>query len=209
MSSRLIALILIFSLGLVGVSLYVISTLDPGKKPSPQADIINMDKSNLTVSSDFVLHDMKGERFDKESFKNKYSIIYFGFTHCPDFCDESLTKLSSIISGIDKKYLNDVQFVFISVDPNRDTKDVLQKYVGNFNDKIIAATGELKEIEKLTNSLKAYFSIKQPTESDDNYYVDHSAFFYLTNKEGILVDQFTYNAKPEAIIERCIQHISK
>lgn len=206
MSTRLIALILVFSLGLVAVSLYVISSLDTGEKPAPQPDIITMDKSNLAISSDFTLYDVNGGVINKDNFRNKYSLLYFGFTNCPDFCDETLTKISRVISIFDKKELSEIQFLFVSVDPKRDTKEALQKYISNFDSNIIGISGELKEIEKITGDIKAYFSISQPTESDSNYYVDHSSFIYLLDKKGILVDQFTPHATPERIIERIKFH---
>jgi protein SCO1 len=209
MSTRFIILIVAFSLGLLGISFYLLNSIDPGKKPKPTAEIINVKDHNLAIKSSFKLKTAEGKEFNQDNFKGKISLVYFGFTNCPDFCDESMTKINSIMSSLDAKDLANVQFVFVSVDPERDSLAVLAKYKEQFNNNIIALSGEVAELEKLTGDLKAYFSVIRPNQNDENYYVDHSAFMYLLDENANLVNQFTPHAVPEAIASQIKNYIYK
>lgn len=198
MSNRTLILMVIFSLGLIAVSLYIISTIDPGKKPKPQGVISNVKELNLSASKDFKLFFSNGEEFSFKSLENKYSLLYFGFTFCPDVCPVTLDLIKEALGQLNGKTLDQLQAIFVSVDPERDSLKELQDFIKNFGSHIKAATGEEEEIKKLADSLKVFYMKAGDKDSaGDDYYVDHSSFIYLLNKDGELIAQFASTIKPE------------
>lgn len=123
-----------------------------------------------------------GAVVDSESLKGKPFAVFFGFTHCPDVCPTALSDLSESLKvlGSDADRL---QVLFITVDPERDTREVLAEYMQAFDPRILALTGTPAEIEAV---LKAYkvFTAKVPGESG-GYTMNHTASVYLMNREGL------------------------
>ncbi|MCH7822175.1 MAG: SCO family protein [Proteobacteria bacterium] len=132
---------------------------------------------------EFSLLDQYGKPFDRQAFAGEWSLVFFGFTHCPDICPLTLQVLASA-----RKELSDAgheplpRIIFISVDPERDTADVIGQYVAHFSDDIVAIRGELDELRKLTSGLGIFFE-KSPVDSDD-YSVDHSSAVLVINPQG-------------------------
>lgn len=208
MSKNTIIFIVILSLGLIGVSFYLISMLDPGEKAKPTSEITNIISTHGPIS-DFSLIDTNGRVFTKDSLLGKFSVLYFGFTNCPDICPYSLEKFKKLSGLLDKKDMENVQFIFVSVDPQRDNLNNLTKFVKEFGgDKVIGLTGNEDEISKLTNSMKIYFAM-QSNDGKGNYYVDHTSFIYLLNSKAELVSQFTYNVKVDEMKGIINNYLSK
>ncbi len=202
MSKRIIILIVLFSLGLVTLSLYIISTLDPGEKPHPSSEVINVSSRDLKVTDDFNLKDHYGELFNLERLKKKFTILYFGFAHCPDFCEDALAKIEEVMKKLSPEQKEKIQVVFVSVDPERDDITTLKQFVEKFDKDTIGVTGDKHEIEKLANSVKAYFSQIKNEQNGDDYYVDHSAFIYFLNPMAELIAQFTPNAAIDEVADQ-------
>lgn len=201
MSTKGIIGITIFSLALILISFYLINTIDPGKKAKVAiSPIIDMTKNDLSVNTSFTLEDDKGSVFNYSNLEGKFSLIYFGFSYCPDICPLTLQKLSQVSSSL-KDANNNIQFIFVSVDPQRDDLQTLQKFTEEFDNKIIGVTGTKEEIEKLASSLKVYYAATNNTDNK-NYFVDHSSFIYLVNQSGKLLYQFTQDATAQQISEQ-------
>ena len=132
--------------------------------------------------SDFSLIDNNGSIFNIESLKEKWSLLFFGYTHCPDICPLTLHQLSQANKELKStvKYLPNI--IMVSVDPDRDTTEILDKYVTSFNENVIGATGSITEIKKLTGQLGIFF--KANKDEGKNYSVNHSAAVILINKEA-------------------------
>jgi protein SCO1/2 len=131
----------------------------------------------------FRLRDQDGAEFSRESFVDRWSLVFFGFTHCPDICPATLQQLAMARNRVLQEAASSFpEIVLISVDPERDTPEVLAKYIDHFGDGITGVTGPLDELRNLTSSLGIYFE-KSFRENGD-YGVDHSAVVILINENA-------------------------
>ena len=131
----------------------------------------------------FRLLDQHGQTFDNSTLQGKWSLLFFGYTHCPDVCPTTLAVLNGVarkLSGSDVP----VQFVFVSVDPERDTPEQLARFVNYFNPDFTGATGTATELEALTRQLGVLHTRAADPQQPDNYLVDHSAAVFLTDPSG-------------------------
>ena len=127
--------------------------------------------ASITGSS-FSLKDVNNNIITEQSFEGQVSALFFGFTNCPDVCPMTLNKLSYIINELEKEKKS-LRIFFISIDPKRDTPDVMKNYLSSFENKIIGITGESEKIFVLSKS----WGIKSEKifSEDGNYTVDHSS----------------------------------
>jgi len=136
------------------------------------------------VDVNFLLETVNGDQFTQDKLLKKPSIIFFGFTHCPDVCPSSLQLLSNLIQdlGDDASKIN---FYFVTGDPGRDTKKILKEYLGYFDKKIIGITGDKVELNKLYGALNIY--IKRIDLDKNNYTIDHTASFIVLNSNAEII----------------------
>ena len=134
------------------------------------------------IFSDFELVDHRGELFNLDRMQGVWSIVFFGFTHCPDICPTTLATLNDTYSKLKEQEKERLQIIMISIDPERDTVDKLADYVPYFNPAFIGVTGNKHLIRRLTAELNIAYN-KVPLESDD-YTVDHSTQLVLINPKG-------------------------
>lgn len=136
------------------------------------------------VDINFSLETVNGDQFNQDKFLKKPSIIFFGFTHCPDVCPSSLQLLSNLIQdlGDDASKIN---FYFVTADPDRDTKKILKEYLGYFDKKIIGITGDKAELNKLYGALNIY--LKRIDLDNNNYTIDHTASFIVLNSNAEII----------------------
>ena len=134
------------------------------------------------IFSDFELVDHRGEVFNQEHLQDVWTIVFFGFTHCPDICPTTLAILNDTYSKLKDRERERMQIVMISIDPERDTVEKLAEYVPYFNNEFIGVTGNKHLIKRLTAELNVAYN-KVPLDSDD-YTVDHSTQLVLINPKG-------------------------
>ena len=131
----------------------------------------------------FELIDHEGEKVDASVFQGQWDLVFFGFTNCPDICPATLQILATARRELAASGLSPLpRIVLVSVDPQRDTPDVLQQYMQHFGDDNLGLTGDLENIEQLTSALGIYFA-KGP-ETENGYNVDHSAAILIVNEAG-------------------------
>ena len=131
---------------------------------------------------EFLLRDQDGATFNRTSLKGKFSLLFFGFTHCPDICPATLQQLSVVRQKLALASHDLPDIVLVSVDPERDTPEVLRQYVGHFGDGFIGVTGDMIELLKLTSKLGIYF---EHTEGEgDNYNVNHAVAVLAINEDA-------------------------
>jgi protein SCO1/2 len=132
---------------------------------------------------EFSLVDQNGATIGRDVFRDHWSLVFFGFTHCPDICPLTLQVLANARQQLAEAGQQPLpRIVLVSVDPERDTPEVMKRYVGYFGDDIVGITGELDEIRTLTNGLGIFF--EKSRQDGDNYSVDHSAVVILMNPQG-------------------------
>jgi protein SCO1 len=132
---------------------------------------------------EFSLLDQTGEPVNAGTFRGQWDLVFFGFTNCPDICPTTLQTLATARADLVAAKAETLpRIVLVSVDPERDTPELLGQYVDYFGDDNLAVTGELAEVRKLADGLGIYFE-KAPTE-DGNYGVDHSAAVLIIDPNG-------------------------
>jgi len=134
---------------------------------------------------EFELLDHNNQLLTRSSLEGKWSLIFFGYTHCPDICPASMQTMSDMIAAIDDPdVLDAVQVYFVSVDPERDRPEILAAYVTYFNASFIGATAALEKLTPLTRSLGIAHEIRNKGESSTDYDVDHSSAIVLINPQA-------------------------
>ncbi|MDN3987756.1 SCO family protein [Zwartia vadi] len=139
------------------------------------------DISGTKLGQNWTLVGMDGKTYTPESFRGKVTLVFFGFTQCPDVCPTALAELSQVMKLLGDR-ASQVQVVMISVDPERDTPEVLRAYVSGFDPRFIGMTGTAEQIKAAAGSFKAYYA-KVPA-AKGSYTMDHSSSFYLLDKKG-------------------------
>ncbi|WP_390592774.1 SCO family protein [Simiduia litorea] len=133
------------------------------------------------IFKDLVLLDHKGEEFTKARFQGKWSFVFFGFTHCPDICPTTMAALSSWYKTLSPEVQQQTQIIMVSVDPARDSVEILAQYVPYFNADFIGLTGEFLPIKRFANQLNVAFT---KVVQGDDYTVDHSGIIAMINPRG-------------------------
>ncbi|MCI5049262.1 MAG: SCO family protein [Rickettsiales bacterium] len=159
------------------------------------------------IGGDFSLTDHHGKPFTNKDLEGKYSLVYFGFTYCPDICPTSLLVVSNALEQIGD-LAEQFQPVFITVDPERDTVETLKLYVSNFHSSFIGLTGTTKQVKVAANAYKVYFAKVEQKDSALGYMVDHSGYLFLMNKKGEYLTHFPHNVAEKTLadtLKRTIQ----
>lgn len=131
--------------------------------------------------ADIDLVDHQGKVFDRSRLQGKWSLLFFGYTHCPDICPTTLADLNRWYQTLEPKWQQQIQVVLVTVDPARDTSEVLAKYVPYFNPEFIGVTGEFLPIKRFANQLNVAFN---KVVQGDDYTMDHSGHVALINPKG-------------------------
>ncbi|ETI44234.1 hypothetical protein F443_11081 [Phytophthora nicotianae P1569] len=140
-----------------------------------------------------------GRAVTDASFRGKLSLLYFGFTHCPDICPNELVRIGDVLDKleIDK---GEVVPLFITVDPKRDTIAQMQAYKVDFHPEFKMLTGTREQVADIAQAYRVYFSkADENDDDDDDYLVDHSIVMYLVGPDGEFLDFFTQNTRVEDI----------
>ncbi|MGB8634292.1 MAG: SCO family protein [Rhodanobacteraceae bacterium] len=131
---------------------------------------------------DFQLTGDSGKPVTAAAVKGKVVMLYFGYTHCPDVCPLSLTHLHVVMQRLGK-LADQVRIVFVSVDPKRDTPEVLHNYVRAFDQHALGLTGDTKKVRKLTKAYRVVFNSQAP-DQNGNYEVSHSSAVFIFDRQG-------------------------
>ncbi len=146
----------------------------------------------------FTLTDQDGEDFTQWSLNRKWTLMFFGYTFCPDVCPMALVDLNEVYNSlvekgdlVEERFGVDTQVVFVSVDPGRDKVDGLKEYIGHFNDNFIGLTGSPEAIDSLARPMGVAYRRVPGKDADGDYYIDHSASFLLIDPLGRLRASFS------------------
>jgi protein SCO1/2 len=161
-------------------------------------------RTSAAIGGPLDLIDQDGRRFTEANLKGRPSLIYFGFTYCPDVCPTALQSMDRALQEAGPAGQR-IQPVLISVDPERDTPESLKAYVATdvFPDGLIGLTGTPEQVKAAAQSWKVGYQKVENTGSAAGYLVDHSSIMYLMDSQGKLATFFTDSSRPSDIA-RCI-----
>ena len=169
---------LIACVGFVTGGLLLTASADQESKSS---SVKRVSKNNV---SDFMLTSHMGTKVSLSDYKGKLVIVLFGYTHCPDVCPTQLSDMQKLLEKLGDK-AKEVQVLFITFDPERDTPKVLKEFLTFFNPTFVGLTGTKKEIAAVAKQYKAQY-IKRKSLSRPGYFFGHSSVVYLIDQEGQL-----------------------
>ncbi|SEO85303.1 protein SCO1/2 [Luteibacter sp. UNC138MFCol5.1] len=172
-STRRVFLALIALLALVSLS---------ACQREPQPEWRLNDVSGHLPDLDFRLTDDNGKPVTGADFKGKVTVMYFGYTHCPDVCPLTLTQLHVVLDRLGAP-AEKVRILFVSVDPARDTPAVMHAYVNAFDKRAVGLVGSDRDVEALAKRYRSAFT-REPDRGDGNYEVSHSSAIYIFDGDG-------------------------
>jgi protein SCO1 len=150
--------------------------------------------ASAAIGGPFELADQSGQAVTEKNMEGHPTLIFFGFTHCPDVCPTSLFEISEVLKALGKD-ADRVNAYFISVDPERDTSGAMKDYLSSFDPHLRGLTGTPEQVTKVTSAYRVY--AKKVPLKDGDYTMDHTALVYLMDRDGKFVSPFNLNRKPE------------
>ena len=160
------------------------------------------------VGGPFQLVDHTGKKVTDKDFRGRFMLVQFGFTYCPDICPTGLQTVSDVMEKLGP-LAKQVTPIFVSVDHERDTPDVLRKYVTAFHPRIVGLTGSQENIRAAARAYRVYYAKVNDPASGLEFSYDHSAITYLMDKEGNYVAHFPLGTSAKAMNERLRKYFSR
>ena len=194
---------------LVALAALVLMTVFFLKQGKPLLSALSGDKSEalstlendpLYLGSPFELIDHQGQSITQDYFTGHPSILFFGFTHCPDVCPTTLNELSLLYDQLDSVKREQLRIAFVTIDPSRDTPQIMASYVENFTLPVRGITGDEKDVYKLSDSWSIYRE-KVPL-SEGGYTMNHTASVFLIKPDGALRSTITFGEDSAVALEK-------
>jgi len=151
------------------------------------------------IGGPFELTDQDGKPVTDQTYKGKLMLIYFGFTYCPDACPTALGVMSAALDKLDVA-ADRVVPIFITVDPERDTPQVMKDYVSNFSPRLVGLTGTPEQIAKVAKAYRVFYQ-KAAGSGPEDYVMDHTLLIYLMDGDGKYLTHFGPNVTPDQMAE--------
>lgn len=166
---------------------------------SKQAEkFVNTDLTGLEYARDFSLIDQNGQPRTLADFKGKAVVLFFGYTQCPDVCPTTMFEMSKVMTQLGP-LAERVQVLFVTVDPERDTQELLAAYVPNFDKRFLGLYGNAEATAKVAKEFKVFYQ-KSQGKTPDSYTMDHTAASYVFDPEGRIRLYVQYGQKTDAIV---------
>ena len=160
---------------------------------------------NVSIGGPFKLTDHTGAQMTDEALRGNYALIYFGYTFCPDVCPTELGKIAVAIDELGADGAR-VTPIMITIDPERDTPQVLAEYVSLFHDRLIGLTGGKAEIKEIAQKYRVFYRrFEDPNFTF--YLLDHTSFVYLIGPKGSVLSMFRYGTPPKEMADAIRQHM--
>ncbi len=196
-----VKLIFFISIAFVLLTLSVIFMHHQGGAP-----LASTGGSNPQIGGVFELVDSNGKPFSSKHITTPYKLIYFGFTHCPDICPTGLQHISEALAS-NPKLAEKVTPIFITLDPARDTPEVMKDYVEALDKKLLGLTGTQAQIDTVATAYKVYHSKQVIEGSAGEYVIDHSSWIYLTNDKDEYVAHYKHDLDSQALAEELKKYV--
>ncbi len=161
---------------------------------SEESSFFGTDITGADFANGFKLTDHHGEVRQLSDYQGKVVALFFGFTHCPDICPTTMADLAAAMKLMGENS-DEVQVLFVTVDPERDTPEVLAQFVPSFDSRFIGLTGTTEEIDRVAKTFKIFYA-RQQEPGQTGYSFDHSAGVYVYDKQGKIRIYLKYGQKP-------------
>lgn len=182
---RLVLPLAAFLFGLVALGVAAVLTLTPQGRQVAASD----------VGGAFTLVDHEGRTVTEATFAGEPHLVFFGFTHCPDVCPTKLFEMAQLLDAVHARTGRDIRALFVTVDPERDTPEVMRSYVSSFDDRIIGLTGTPEQVAAMVSTYRA-FARRVPLD-DGDYTMEHTAIVYIMDDRGRFVAGLNTAQAPE------------
>ena len=194
----ILALSLVAAAGIAAVGVWLETSIP--RTPTSQSAIVGkaIRTGTPAIGGPFALVSTNGESVTDQSFHGKWMVIFFGYTFCPDLCPTALANLSTALEkfGSDTARL---QPLFITVDPQRDTREAIANYLKSFDPRIVGLTGTQAQIDQVIHEYRVYVAADKSEKRGDDYLVSHSGYLYLMDPQGKFVNVIQGSEDGEAI----------
>jgi protein SCO1/2 len=157
----------------------------------------NTDVTGVDYGKGFTLTDHTGKQRTLQDFRGKLVVMFFGYTQCPDVCPTTMSEMAAVMKELGPS-AEDVQVLFVTVDPERDTQELLSHYVPAFDKRFIGLYGNAEQTAKVAKEFKVFYA-KQPGGDPGSYTVDHTAGSYVFDRQGQLRLFIRHNQGPAII----------
>lgn len=164
--------------------------------------------AGLQLGGPFTLLNQDGEKVTEQSYAGMYKLIYFGFTYCPAICPTELQKMRQVMNGLPADVAARIQPIFVTTDPERDTPEVMKKYISLFDPRLEGLTGTRPQIDQILNAYRI-FAVKVVDEANNDYTMDHSSFTYLMAPDGVLVDIYRMQDTADFMVADIAENVGK
>ena len=180
-------IILSLILAIIAVGVWTMSMVE---EKTPTA----AENSRALIGGPFALTNHLNEPMTDKDFLGKYMIVYFGYTYCPDVCPMDLQIMADAARYLTQEQLDKLNLVFVTVDPDRDTVEIMAEYVSYFHPNLTGLTGTPEQIDAVKKEYRVYAAKADDT---DDYLVDHTAYTYFMDPDGALLKHFNHGEDPE------------
>ncbi len=157
-------------------------------------------EQTVSVGGPFTLVDDTGQTVTDATYRGKWQLIYFGYTHCPDACPTALSHIANALDELGPKASANVAPIFITVDPDRDTPAGMHDYLSAFDVKIHGLSGSTQQVAAAEAQFRVYAA--KHFEKDGSYSMDHSSIIYVMNPHGDFVASFTHETTVDAMVAK-------
>lgn len=188
---------------LIGAALFLI----PGKLNHNGEQAAKLISTHEPQGGDFTLTAFDGQH-SLSDFKNKLVLVYFGYTYCPDICPTNLGNLSVAYRQLTPAEKQQLQILFVSVDPERDTPARLKQYGDYFEANILGLTGKPEQLAEIAQRYGVVYAKVDDPNNGTNYAVDHSAFTYVVDQKGQLQTQLPHATSPDQFVKTIRHYLS-
>jgi protein SCO1 len=155
----------------------------------------------VTIGGPFTLRTPDGTSVTDQTYRGKWLLVYFGYTFCPNTCPTVLMDMSLVLAQLDGE-ADALQPLFITVDPQRDTPDVLRQYTRSFDPRIIALSGDPQQIAAVAKAYGAYYTTRKTGAGAEDYLIDHSSYVYLMDPRGRFAQGFEADTPPDRMAQQ-------
>lgn len=179
---------------ILAVGYWYISQNKPDREEKNKRYMVQSTTQSIPIGGAFTLVDTQGHAVTEQSLLGHYTLLFFGFTYCPDICPTTLALVANAYDALSPAQQEKLEVTMVSVDPKRDTLEHLQNYVTAFNPNFNGWTGTKAQIDAITKAYLVYYTIMPPKDINqpNDYLVNHSGYLYLMGPDGEYIKHFPH-----------------